>query len=64
MPKGRKGGSVAADQARHKAECERVTQSLRDIRSKMRAGYNAREGERLRERQDKLEQKRRAAGCH
>lgn len=62
--KSRANGSIAADQARHAAECERLSNSLRDIRSKMRAGYNAKTGERLRERQSKAEQKRRSAGCH
>lgn len=63
-PKARANGSIAADQARHAVECERLNNSLHDIRSKMRAGYNAREGERLRERQTKIEQKRRGAACH
>jgi hypothetical protein len=51
------------DQAKLAEKCQRIQQSLRDIRSKMRAGYTAREGERLRERQAKLEEQRRSAKC-
>lgn len=50
-------------QRRHAEACRRIQVSLRDIRSKMRAGYSAKEGERLRNRQQALDQKRRAERC-
>lgn len=43
--------------------CQRIQQSLREIRSKMRAGYTAKEGERLRVRESKLREQRSAAKC-
>jgi hypothetical protein len=55
--------SAAESKAKQLEECERITQSLRDIRSTMRTGYTAREGERLRSRQDKLEDQRRKKRC-
>jgi hypothetical protein len=56
-------GSIAADQLKHKEECARIDRSLGDIRSKMRAGYDGKEGERLRERQRKLTLDRREKKC-
>lgn len=56
-------GSIAADQLKHKEECARIDRSLGEIRSKMRAGYDAQEGERLRERQRKLTLDRRGKKC-
>lgn len=53
----------SASRAKLQEKCRRIQQSLRDLRSKMRAGYTAREGERLRERQTTLEEQRRAAKC-
>jgi hypothetical protein len=53
----------AADQAKRAQTCQRIEQSLRDIRSRMRAGYTASEGERLRERQTRLREQLRAARC-
>jgi hypothetical protein len=55
--------SIAADQAKRKEECQRIQASLRDIRARMRAGYSAKEGERLRGRQEKLEDRRRSQRC-
>lgn len=55
--------SSQVSQAKHAADCARVLASLKDIRAKMRAGYGAKEGERLKERQAKLEQRRRAQRC-
>jgi len=55
--------SLAADQAKRVEECQRIQASLRDVRSRMRAGYSAKEGERLRARQEKLEDRRRAQRC-
>jgi hypothetical protein len=59
----RKEGSIAADQARHAAECTKVNDSLRDVRAKMRAGYSSKQGEQLRARQKQLESKRRNSRC-
>lgn len=56
-------GRRAADQAKLAETCRRIEQSLADIRSRMRAGYKAGEGERLRARQAKLREQRRAARC-
>jgi hypothetical protein len=55
--------SIAADQLKHKEECARIDRSLGEIRSKMRAGYDGKEGERLRERQRKLTLDRRGKKC-
>jgi len=55
--------SQRTDPARQAVECERLENSLREIRSKERSGYTAKEGERLRARRDKIEQKRQARGC-
>lgn len=51
------------DPARHQASCARLEQSLRDVRTKMRTGYSAKEGERLKARQRQLEQRRRLEKC-
>jgi Domain of unknown function (DUF4124) len=56
-------GSIAADQLKHKEGCARIDRSLSEIRSKMRAGYDAKQGERLRERQRKLTLDRREKKC-
>jgi hypothetical protein len=55
--------SIAGEQAKRAEECRRIQASLRDLRSQMRAGYSAKEGERLRARQEKLEDRRRAQRC-
>lgn len=55
--------SIAAAQARQAETCTRIQRSLDDIRSTMRAGYRAKQGERLRERQQKLSEQRRALRC-
>jgi hypothetical protein len=62
-PKPARRSSIAADQAKRAEECQRIQASLRDIRSRMRAGYSAKEGERLRVRQEKLEDRRRSQRC-
>ena len=56
-------GSIAADQLKHKEDCARIDRSLGEIRSKMRAGYDAKEGQRLRDRQRKLTLDRRGMKC-
>jgi hypothetical protein len=56
--------SIAADQLKRAEQCERIRTGLREIRSKMRAGYNAKEGERLKARYSKLNEQRRAERCN
>jgi hypothetical protein len=58
-----RGSSIAAVQAKRAEECQRIQASLRDIRSRMRAGYSAKEGERLKARRAKLESTRRVRRC-
>lgn len=53
----------AADADRHRARCAKLDQGLRDVRTKMRAGYGAKEGERLQARQRQLNQQRRMQKC-
>jgi hypothetical protein len=55
--------AAGADQVRHAADCERLRNSLKDVAARMRAGYNAKEGEQLRKRKAKLEGQRRAKKC-
>ncbi|HVF17310.1 MAG TPA: hypothetical protein VNA21_10370 [Steroidobacteraceae bacterium] len=43
--------------------CARVGRSMKEVRSKMRAGYSAKEGERLRERLAKLKGQQREYRC-
>lgn len=56
----RKAG-VSLEQ-RH-AECAKLDQSLRDVRTKMRTGYGVKEGERLKARQRQLMERRRNEKC-
>ena len=51
------------DPAKHEAACARLEQGLRDVRTKMRTGYGAKEGERLKERQRQLDRRRRTEKC-
>lgn len=55
----------AADaEARSKSDtCDRLQENLRKVNASLRAGYGARQGERLKERRRELERKRRAAHC-
>ena len=59
----RRRASGGQDQVRHAAACERLRNALRDVAARMRAGYNAKQGEQLRERKTKLDQQRRAQKC-
>lgn len=64
QPRQRKSGSTLEPDPKKQAQiCERLAQSLKDIRSKMRAGYKASEGERLKDRQAKLKNQLRLARC-
>lgn len=49
--------------AKQKQTCERLARGLKDIRSKMRAGYKVGEGEKLKARQQKLKSQLRLARC-
>ena len=62
-PRSRARGAAGDDQARHAAACERLRTGLKDIAARMRAGYNAKQGEQLRERKARLEAQRRAQKC-
>ncbi len=59
----RRRGASDADQVQHAAACDRIRNSLRDVAERMRAGYDVKQGERLRERKAKLERQRRAQKC-
>lgn len=53
----------AADRDQKLAKCAKLDQGLRDVRTKMRSGYGAKEGERLKGRQRQLNEQRRAQKC-
>lgn len=59
-PKTRK---VTADHEQRAARCDKLNDSLRDVRTKMRTGYGVKEGERLKARQRRLTEQRRAEKC-
>jgi hypothetical protein len=59
----RRRDTSGTDQARRVAACDRIRKSLRDVAQRMRAGYDVKQGERLRERKARLEQQRRAQKC-
>ena len=60
----RRSAKPSADAARAKqVACDGIESRLRDLRSKMRSGYGAREGERLKERHRALQERRRAMQC-
>lgn len=59
----RDDASIAAAQAKRTEQCTKLERSLREVRSKMRAGYDAKEGERLKERQRKLVGQQRELRC-
>ena len=59
----RKRSSDRGDQVRHAVTCERLSDALRDVAARMRAGYNVKQGEQLRERKAKLERQRRTEKC-
>jgi hypothetical protein len=52
-----------AQQDKRAETCARVTRSMKDVRSKMRTGYSAKEGERLRDRLAKLKDQQRESRC-
>lgn len=62
-PSASRRGSIADDQAKHKADCAKLADASREVRDKMRSGYNAKEGERLKARQAKLAERARRERC-
>lgn len=60
---GRSKPGKAADPEQQRLKCARFDQGLRDVRMKMRSGYGAKEGERLKARQRQLNEQRRAQKC-
>jgi len=61
--KNRQKSATSNDRSTHENDCKRLDIALRDIARKMRSGYTARQGERLKERKSTLEQKRRDQHC-
>jgi hypothetical protein len=57
----RSGGVDSA--AKRAAACDKVQNALKDIRARMRAGYSAKQGERLREQEQTLKLRWRADKC-
>lgn len=57
------GRNAAASDERRQAKCNKLDQSLRDVRTRMRTGYGVEEGERLKARQRRLSQERRLQKC-
>jgi hypothetical protein len=53
----------AAEHARHQAACAKLDQSISEVRTKLRTGYGVKEGERLKERQRELAERRRRQRC-
>jgi hypothetical protein len=62
-PQGSARGSAVNSQAQRAAACDRIRNALKDIRARMRAGYSAKEGERLREREQTLQARWRTDKC-
>jgi hypothetical protein len=54
---------ASSERRSHEEACKRLSESLQQLRSKMRSGYTAKEGERLRTSQDKLRERQRALRC-
>jgi len=54
---------AAAGHEQRQAKCNKLDQSLRDVRTKMRTGYRVGEGERLKARQRRLTEQRRTEKC-
>ena len=54
--------SAAAD-AKHRKACAKLSQSLREVRARLRTGYGVKEGERLKARQRQLAERRRLEKC-
>jgi len=59
----RQSDAIVAEQQRAKLNCQRLADQLVNIENTMRSGYSGKQGERLRERQRQLEQRRRTERC-
>jgi hypothetical protein len=59
----RNDSGIAAEQAKHAAECRKIATDLDAIRDKMRTGYKVSEGERLKARERTLQTRRREEKC-
>jgi hypothetical protein len=59
----RQSDAIAAEQQRAKLNCQRLADQLVNIENTLRSGYSAKQGERLRERQRQVEQRRRTERC-
>jgi hypothetical protein len=62
-PKASADTDPAADLERRRQTCERLALSLRETRSKLRAGYKPSQGEKLKDRQARLKAQMRIARC-
>jgi hypothetical protein len=63
VPLARKNRKVDSDHEQRAARCNKLKDSLRDVRTKMRTGYGVKEGERLKARHRQLTQQRRSDKC-
>jgi hypothetical protein len=61
--KTRSARPAGADLEQRRAQCAKLDQALRDVRTKMRTGYRVKEGERLKARQRQLSERRRSQNC-
>jgi hypothetical protein len=59
----RQTDAIAVELQRAQLNCQRLADQLVNIENTMRSGYSAKQGERLRERQRQLEQRRRTEHC-
>jgi flagellar motility protein MotE (MotC chaperone) len=59
----KKRTKAAAESQTPRTDCARLDERLREVRAKLRAGYDVREGERLKARQRQLNEQRRAQKC-
>jgi hypothetical protein len=59
----KRAAAHAKHQAKHQATCAKLTQSLREVQTKLRTGYGVKEGERLKTRQRQLAERRRTEKC-
>jgi hypothetical protein len=55
--------SIAEEQKRARQQCERLSEQIAAIETKLRAGYTAKQGEQLRERLRELERRKRSERC-
>ena len=58
-----KNRKVDSDHEQRAVRCDKLKDSLRDVRTKMRTGYGVKEGERLKARHRQLTEQRRSDKC-